>query len=57
MTFLQNNLAEAWAAKANRLNAELEQAIAYPAFFKPEYVEELREELKNAVAWFRLWSN
>ncbi len=56
MTQLSNNMAGAWVVKYNEAQARLDQATKYPAFFKPEYVQQALKDRDNAAKWYRFWS-
>lgn len=54
-TTATNSLTEAWAARSWRAQATLQHVEAAPALFKPERVQELRDEGAKANAQYRYW--
>lgn len=56
MTETTTNLAQAWAKRYGRAIATVLHAEKAPALFKPEYVEQVRNEASRAEAQFNFWS-
>lgn len=45
----------AWLDKTNMAFAAYRQALSAPALFKPEYVDELREEFERTQVHLEFW--
>lgn len=56
MTETTTNLAQSWAKRYGRAIATVLHAEKAPALFKPEYVEQVRDEASKAEAQFNFWN-
>lgn len=56
MSNLTNDLAEAWFLKFRKAQEQLAHIEHAPAFFKPEYVEQVKKDKKTAARWVKFWN-
>ncbi len=55
MTRDVTGLQGAWAKRARDAAEILKHADAAPALFKPEYVQQVREDYATAIGWVGYW--
>jgi hypothetical protein len=55
-TTATNTLVQSWANRYAKATATLLHAESAPAVFRPEYVEQVREEAAHAERQWNFWS-